>query len=134
MRLKGEISLEAAIVVPVVLLVIASSVYITLFMHDGISVEAMSYGYAVKANAEQSDPGEYISKHIDGSGWYVLNNNVKVYEGVSKTELLINSKSKLADVMAKLMNIDNKRINVEKIIDSQTMYLIRAMMDTVERK
>ena len=121
----GMITVEAAIIVPIVMFVIASVIYMTFYVHDIISIRSGVYSLAMESeNSKMQIPSLFVMApkvaktetgnkikfqvHMDGKG------------NVNFLKYIINSGSE-------------EILTIQKTMNTEILYAGRAMIDAKEK-
>lgn len=119
----GQISIEASIIIPTVILIITSLIYIALYAHDIISIRSSVYGYAVEEGEKNTKmPGLFVIKP-------------EIVETVSKNHVKINMDMKNMGNTNFIKNMiygkNQESITVQKTMDTEVLFSARALLDTI---
>ena len=118
----GQITIEASIIVPMIILIITALIYMTLYAHDIISIRSSAYGLGV----------EEVEKNTKMAGLFVIKS--KIVETVSKSYVKINmdmENKKNTNFIKNIIYCENQEsITVQKTMNTEVLYSARALMDT----
>lgn len=134
-RLKGEITIETAIVFPVAIILIIFLIYFTMFLHDVVILK--SYGYAVAnqyADEEFSVFEEDMIEQLEQIPLFVLNVEVRCVNKLNSYVVKISYVSK-SNILKfdELINSNKKvyEINVERKMSRDILYATSAMKSNI---
>lgn len=118
----GQITIEASIIVPMIILIITALIYMTLYAHDIISIRSSAYGLGV----------EEVEKNTKMAGLFVI--KPKIIETVSKNHVKINMDMKNMGNTNFMKNViygeNRESITVQKTMDTEVLFSARALLDT----
>lgn len=119
----GQITIEASIIVPMIILIITALIYMTLYAHDIISIRSSAYGLGV-------EEGE---KNTKMAGLFVI--KPKIIETVSKSYIKINmdmeNKENTNFIKNMIYGKNQESITVQKTMDTEVLFSARALLDTI---
>lgn len=121
--LKGQITIEASIIVPITILIVASLVYVSLYCHDLVTVRSTALTYI---DGEQNGNG----------GCLVITPLIVKDEDKISTKVSADFGSKSnANFLNKIISRKSKdEIKIQKVMNRELLYAIRAMEDGFGRK
>lgn len=138
-HLSGEMTIEAAIIVPIVMMMIASLMYLCLYIHDGVSIK--SYVYAIGNKVIDKENGEFeknVREEMTRIPLFLMRvNNIQCSSNRSnyiiKINMSIEGKIKWMD---KILQINDNEyiIEIEKDLQSEILYAGRAACDGLKNK
>lgn len=116
---SGMITVEASIVVPIVLLVIASLIYMTFYVHDIISIRSGVYSMVIENNKTGMP------------SLFVMNPKVVKTETGNKIKIQIHMNSKAeANFLKNIINSESEEsLTIQKTMNTDILYAGRAMID-----
>lgn len=119
----GQISVEASMIVPIVLMVVASLVYMTLYTHDIISVRSGAYTCAVEEN----------ENNVRMPGLFVVRPQIVKKSTANQVNINIGITDKGNTNFIKKVIYDksNESLKVQKTMDSEILYAGRALLDMI---
>lgn len=119
----GQITIEASIIVPMIILIITALIYMTLYAHDIISIRSSAYGLGV----------EEVEKNTKMAGLFVI--KPKIIETVSKSYIKINmdmeNKENTNFIKNMIYGKNQELITVQKTMDTEVLFSARALLDTI---
>ena len=119
----GQITIEASIIVPMIILIITALIYMTLYAHDIISIRSSAYGLGV----------EEVEKNTKMAGLFVI--KPKIIETVSKSYIKINMDLENQENTNFIKNMiygkNQESITVQKTMDTEVLFSARALLDTI---
>lgn len=119
----GQITIEASIIVPMIILIITALIYMTLYAHDIISIRSSAYGLGV----------EEVEKDTKMAGLFVI--KPKIIETVSKSYIKINmdmeNKENTNFIKNMIYGKNQESITVQKTMDTEVLFSARALLDTI---
>lgn len=64
-RLNGSYTIEAAFIIPIIMLVIVSVFYLCFYLHDSLNLKAAAYSYGMRHYKDKNVPSEEILNDLD---------------------------------------------------------------------
>ncbi|MCR5703436.1 MAG: hypothetical protein K6G85_02340 [Eubacterium sp.] len=137
-KLAGEMTLEAAIVVPIVMALVLIVICFVLYVRDGLVLKACVYG---TANVEACDSYDVFKEKVllavKKEQLYVLEPGIKFRKGLDSYKVDIQGTLKVKIWgMNQLIDacFQPKSITVEKNMSSEILWVAREIIKQVERK
>lgn len=120
----GQISVEASIIVPIVLMVVASLIYMALYAHDIISVRSGAYIWAVEENVDK----------VKMPGLFVVRPQIvkKSTQNQVNINIGITDKGNTNFIKKVIYDKRNESIKVQKTMNSEILYASRALLDAIK--
>lgn len=134
-KYSGQISLETAIVMPIIMVVVATFMSIALYMHDVITIK--SYGYSLAMEFRDYD-FEYFAKNINNkiikAPLFVMGMNVKCLNESGEYIVVIHSENKesMGWLSVFFKNSKDITINIEKKLNTEIIYAAGTIYDKIE--
>ena len=123
---KGQISIEAAIVVPIVLLIVASLIYMSLYSHDIISMRSGAYIIAIDDKDNNSKmPGLFVMSPK------IVKKNMGIH---TKINIHIDSQGNTNFINKVIHNKKDETLTVQNTMNSDAVYAAIALMDTAKEE
>lgn len=134
-KFKAEMTLEASIVVPIIIIIVLSLIYFAFYIHDVVVVKSSVYSNGVKyINKNIDDFNTQIKKSIEKTTLFVMKPTVECRQDSSsyiiKITLVNKNKVKLWQQLLEGQLVD---IKIQKQMNRATMYKIRGILDLVEQ-
>lgn len=131
-KLHARITIETAIVFPVIMMVVVSFIYMILYTHDILTIKSYAYGLGVKnITNDASNFKSNIKKQGKNVPLLVLNTEWDCNDKGTYYEIVIDSKDKTSKWMKEFIDTisTKKRVVIEKSMSSEMMYGYRAVRD-----
>lgn len=132
-EISGEITIEASIVVPMVILILAFVLFVSFYLHDIVVTSAFSYGRIIEINnmKNSSSVQEITEKAIKEAPLFVAKNSE---ERIDKEKVTIVSKYNFPMKWIKVImdNSNETVIEVEKNMNTEIMYIYKTVLDLME--
>ena len=118
-KLKGEMTIEASLVMPMVFLMLAFTLFVAFYLHD---IEMYDKN-------EKTEMERLATKAIDSIPVFVADNKIKK---ANKSAVTIESKYNFQMRWIKniMDNDEDIEIKIEKNMDEQKMYICKAVIDS----
>lgn len=119
---QGQISVEAAIIVPIILIVIASLIYMAFYAHDIVSIRSGAYSLMM----ENTGNREWMPSS------FVIKPKVIKTETTNqrKVNLSMSSKGNVNFINKIIQQKNNESLTVQKTMSPEILYAVRALLDT----
>lgn len=134
-KLAGQITLETAIVMPIVMIIVAALMCISLYIHDVIAIKSYGYSFAIEYRDGDLDSfTKNISKEIKKIPLFVMKINAECSKENGAYKVVIHSKSSNKTGLLSIF-FDNRKpvtVEVEKKINTEIMYASRAVFDKLD--
>ncbi len=135
-KLSAQITLEAAIVVPIVMLLVVSSMYLSLYIHDIVAIK--SFGYSAAIEYAEEDFEEFrkkVTAKLKNVPLFVMNIQAECYQevGAYKVVITFNGISNIHWLNTIINSGDNfQTIQAERGICTEFMYAVEAVCDKLK--
>lgn len=118
---SGQISVEAAIIVPIVIIVVASFIYMAFYTHDVITIRSGVYSMAIEEKGSGVMPA-----------LFVISPKIVNTENTIQNKMSINMESKgNTNFINNIIHRKKEEIlTVQKTMNSEILYVSRALLDT----
>ena len=130
-KLKGEMTIEASIVMPMVFLMLAFTLFMAFYLHDIVVTKVYVYGKCIEMydKNETTEMERLATKAIDSIPVFVADNKIKK---VNKSAVTIESKYNFQMRWIKniMDNDEDIEIKIEKNMDEQKMYICKEFIDS----
>lgn len=131
-KLHARITIEAAIVFPVIMMVVVSFIYMALYTHDILTIKSYAYGLGVKnITNNSSDFICNVRKQGKKVPLLVLKTEWDCDDKGTYYEILIDTKNTSSKWMKDFIGttLTQKRVVIEKSMSTEIMYGYRAVRD-----
>lgn len=134
-KFSGQVTLETAIIMPIVMIIVVTFVYISFYIHDVVSIK--SYGYSLAMEYRDSslkDFTEHICNGLTRTPLFIMKINAKCLEenDVYKVVIYSISKEKTGWIGLFFDKSEPLTVKVEKKINTDIIYASRAIFDKLE--
>lgn len=134
MRNKAEVTLEAAIVVPAIILLIISIIYLSFIVHDLVVLKSCAYSIAVE-NAEQ-DLALFSSKvkeKMSNAPTLVMKATTKCYvEGQQYVISMTGATDIKINIIEKIIQGMSVKVKVQKNMDIEQIQFVNGILSVAE--
>lgn len=136
--MMGEITLEAAIVMPLVMALVLTVICFVLYVRDGIVLKTCAYGAANSEICESEEGFQHrVSEAVQKEHFFVLEPSVQIRKGLDSYKINVKGRMKM-----KLWGMGNLvesvfqpgSMPIEKNMSSEILYITRTVIKQVERK
>lgn len=132
-RLSGQITIEVSIVFPIIMMVVASLIYFSFYVHDVITIKSYVYSAGIENASEDLEKfDKAVKEKVEHTPVFVLDTVVSCLEKSTYYEITINSDSKSGiKWLEKLIGEKrtNQSIKIEKKMSVEILYGCRAAYD-----
>lgn len=134
----GQITVEAAIVMPIIMIIIASLMYFSFYVHDVVKIKSFVYLVGSQnADKEEKEFEETIKEELKKASLFIMESNVECEKNKENFQIhILLKKTQKIKWLDMLLNIDNSAytINIEKEINCKILYAGRAICDELKSK
>lgn len=117
----GQITVEASIIVPVMIIIMASFIYIVFYAHDIISIRSGAYSMAIEEN----------TKGLKNSLFVIRPEIIRTEKANQiKLKVHINTKGNTNFINRIINRKKDELLTAEKTMSPEILYAARALMDT----
>ena len=132
---KAELTIETAIVFTIIMILIGSMLYFSLYLHDKVTIKSYAYSGLVEgADKEESKCKELVANKINRSPTFVIRKSAEVSEDFNKycCEVTENEQS-VMKFLDKIFTFTTGKQNVEVVrkMPIDKMYLFKAIKDGI---
>ena len=137
-KMSGEITLEAAIVMPIILSLIITVICFVLYFRDGLVLESCVYGTASEDIGDNYDVFQQsVLESVGKEQLYVLEPKIQFHKGLESYKISIEGRLKV-----KIWGMNNlidavyrpTSITIEKNMSTKILYIARTIIKQAERK
>ena len=137
MKYKGQITIEAAIIVPIIMLIVVSLIYLSLYVHDAVVIKAYVYGAGNEyINEEFEKFKKSVSNKVNKASLFVISPQLEFEKQIDGYEISIygNSKGKMSWI-ANLINYsyNPESVVLDKNMSSEIIYIAQVLQKQLER-
>lgn len=133
-KLRGEITVEAAIVIPILILVVISLIYFALYVHDILVLKSYAYSAGIEnINYKLDDFSNNVKTKINKAPALIITPKVKCYKKNDNyfIEIIGINTSKIR-ILDNLITGESMKIKIQKSIERDSMYIVRGIIDFVK--
>ena len=136
-RNKAEVTVETAIVFTVILILICSMVYFSLYLHDLVTIKAYSYSGLVEgADKDQNECQKIINSKMQKTPLFVTIPDASVSGDINKYVCLISEKenggiSFLDKILPTI--VGSREVEIIRKMPVDKMYLFKALKDGIKK-
>lgn len=134
-KLLGEITIEVSIVFPLIMMIVASFVYFSFYIHDVMTIKSLTYSAGIQNVQEDIDSFEKeVKKRVNQMPVFVLNTDILSSEKSTYFQVDIDSQSnRHIGWLEKIIGYDksSQSIKIEKKISREILYGCRAACDAL---
>lgn len=118
----GQISVEASIIVPIVITVMASLIYMAFYSHDLVSVRSGAYSASI-----ENESGQNLFPAL-----FLVKPQLIKTEKLNQIELKLNigTKRNINFINKIILSKEDESIRVQKTMNPEILYAARALTDT----
>lgn len=137
-KCSGQITVEAAIITPIIMMVIASLMYFTFYTHDVVKIKGYAYSVGNKYVGKGYEEFEKnVKQQLKETPLFLMKSDIACTKGNGNYEIqiLLETQKKIS-WMEELLKIDDSiyKIKFEKDMDSEILYIGRAICDELKNK
>ena len=137
-RLSGEITLEAAIVMSLIMVIIIVLVCFTLYTRDALLIKAYAYGAANESIGEKEAVfRQKVQEQVEQAPLFIMKPSVKIEKKLDSYKGTVRGTSHLKVFgFEKLFSegFEPKSMNIEKNMSTSLLYVAREILEQAERK
>lgn len=137
MRQKAQITLEMSIVFPLIMMVIASLIFVTLYLHDVAVLDSYTYSGMVEAWCKDKEVQKEIERKTNKASLFLLNPTVSINEGIDNysVKVLASGNSQIKWMSKFLKNFTYKKeMKVVKRISIEKMYVYKSIVEGIRKQ
>lgn len=135
-NLSGQITVESAIVVPIVMMVVEMLMYLSLYIHD--ITTAKSYVYAIGNRGDEiSEIQKEIKDELNEISLFIMQLSCECTNNINYYEVMINVKEQnKIRWIDNFLNVKDSKITIklEKNLNRETLYVYRAVSDILKNE
>lgn len=121
---SGQISIEAAIIVPITIIVVASFIYIAFYAHDVISIRSGVYSMAIGEKDNEQMPALFVISPKIVKKENTIQNKISIH---------MESKGNTNFINGIIHRKKEEILTVQKTMNSETLYVSRALLDMTKK-
>lgn len=131
----ANITLEAAIIVPIVMLVVAGMIYVTMYVHDVIVLRSKAYEVGIEYSLTNESKDKTLSKLREVS-LFVVNPKVEICEQMESYVIKISLVGKGdANIIYTIVNSGKEqKIYVPKKMSREILYGSKVLIEELEER
>lgn len=133
-KIRGEVTLEAAIVVPVLILVVISLLYFAFYVHDLLVLKSYAYSAGVeKVGCTLEEFSNDVKLKVGKAPVLIMSPVVDCYK--ENDDYVIEIKGRNTSTLKMLNNImenETIEIKIQQSIKRDNMYAIRSVLDLAD--
>lgn len=132
-KISGQITVEAAIVIPMVIMIIASLMYFSFYVHDVVKIKGFVYSMGNR-NIEKGEKefDETVREDLKNAALFLLTPDIECMNKIGKYQIqIVLRNNKSINWLERLLKIDDsiQMIEVEKDMNYEILYMGRAIGD-----
>ena len=133
---RAEVTVEAAIVIPIVLFVIAGLLYMTLYVHDIVTLRSGAYSAGIEyVFVEDKEEGAVMAR-IRELPLFVVKPQVIIKNEIEGYVIHINVRAKgnvkfISDI---INSGEDQKVYISKSISTEVLYGSKALMEGIKDK
>ena len=134
--LKAQFTVETALVFPIVLFTVLSSIYLTFYIHDSVLIKAMTYKSAIESVFSNKQMESTLSENVKTISLYLADNLKSDFEE-NDNELSVSGKVHIPVTtfgVIKNNDIISERGWVKHKIDIEKMFILKSALDKLDEK
>lgn len=132
-KLSGQITIETSIVFPIVMMIVASLIFISFYIHDVTTIKSFMYSAGIQNIEKDFDEFErQIKAKTQKIPIFIIKPQITCKEKNSHYEIIVNGNYNNQIKWLKNIMASNKiiqTIKVEKNMSGEIMYGLRAVSD-----
>ncbi|MCR5737147.1 MAG: hypothetical protein K6G64_05815 [Eubacterium sp.] len=136
--LSGEITLETAIVMSLIMVIMIVLVCFTLYTHDALVIKAYAYGAANESIGEEEAVfRQKVQEQVEQAPLFVMKPSVKIEKKLDSYRVTVKGTCHLKVFgFEKFFSegFEPKSMNIEKNMSTSLLYIAREISEQVERK
>lgn len=136
-RERGEVTIETAIVFTIIMVLICSMLYFSLYLHDKVAIKSYAYsGLVEAADKDESKCKELVKSKVAKAPTFVIRPSASVSGDFNKYSCDVSENKQSA--MNFLDNFftfatDNQEVEVVRKMPIDKMYLFKAIKDGIKK-
>ena len=134
---KAEVTIETAIIFTIIMILICSMIYFSLFLHDKVAVKSYAYsGLVESADKDESKCKELVQSKVSKTPLFVVKPSVSVSGDINKYECnLAEREQSTMNFLDKIVNftIGKQTVEVVRKMPIDKMYLFKAIKDGIKK-
>lgn len=132
-KISGEVTVEAAIVVPLILLIVISLIYFAFCIHDILIIRSYAYSAGIESSAcDLEDFSDNVKLKISKAPSLMITPIIECYQKNEGYFIEIKGvNSNAIKIYNNLIEGINIKLRIEKSIDRKEMYMIRSVIDFI---
>lgn len=132
-KLKGEVIVEAAIVIPILLLIVISLIYFAFYIHDLLIIKSYAYSSGIEsANYNIDEFSREVKTKISNAPILVIEPVVQCYKDNFQYIIEVNGRGNSRfQFLNNIIASSNFKIKIQQSIERADMYAIRSLMDAI---
>jgi H+/gluconate symporter-like permease len=134
-QLNAEITIEAAIIVPIVMLVVTGMLYMTMYVHDVIEIKSQAYQAGVEY-AFTNDNKENILNKMSDLPLFVVTPIISVSEEVERyvIKIRMSGKGNVKMINYIVNSGDEQKIYIQKKMSREILYGSNVLIEELEKR
>lgn len=133
---RAEVTVEAAIVIPIVLFVIAGLLYMTLYVHDIVTLRSGAYSAGIEyVFVEDKEEGAVMAR-IRELPLFVVKPQVIIKNEIEGYVIHINVRAKgnVKFISDNINSGEEQKVYISKRISTEVLYGSKALMEGIKDK
>ncbi len=134
---RAEITIETAIVFTIIMILICSMIYFSLFLHDKVAVKAYAYSGLVEgADKDESKCKNIVRATIEKTPTFIIRPSVSIDGDINKYTCKVSeNEQSTMRFLNKVINpsIGKQEVEVVRKMPIDKMYLFKAIKDGIKK-
>lgn len=134
-QFSARITLEAAIIVPIVMFVVAGMLYMTMYVHDVIAMKSKAYEAGIEYVFNDKSKETVLTK-LEKSSFFVINPQVSISEEVEgyAIEISFTGKGNVKIIHSIVNSGKKQKIYVPKKMSGEILYGSKVLIEELEER
>lgn len=135
---KGEVTIETAIVFTIIMILIGSMIYLSLFLHDKVAVKSYTYSGLIEgADKDEEKCEQLVQNKLSRAPLFVIKPGINFSSDVNKYKCCIEeSESSTMTFLNSVISIaaGKQEIEVVRKMPIDKMYLYKSIKDGIKNE
>ncbi len=134
---RAEITVETAIVLTIIMLLLCSMIYCSLFLHDKVAIKSYLYAGLVEgADKTESESEKAVKKKIKKASLFTLKPSIDFDSNINKYKCKVSEKgNRTMKLLGNIMSFSkgSQTVEVVRKMPIEKMYLYKAIKDGIRK-